>query len=80
MDTIPYGEHSHVKVLGVPHFELVHEGVKLELNSVNLTEFSYGVLATVKIRQFTSSDLVILRSGVFQTIKLTKHTIDSNYR
>ena len=28
------------------HFELVHEGVKVKLNSVDLTEFSYGVLAT----------------------------------
>ena len=27
-------------VLGVPHFELVHEGVKVKLNSVNLTEFT----------------------------------------
>ena len=27
-------------VLGVPYFELVHEGVKVKLNSVNLTEFT----------------------------------------
>ena len=70
MDTIPYGEHSHVKVLGVPHFELVHEGVKVELNLVNLTEFSYGVLATVKIRQFTSSDLVIPSLALFSFVML----------
>ena len=70
MYTIPYGEHSHVKVLGVPHFELVHEGVKVELNSVNLPEFSYGVLATVKIRQFTSSDLVIPSLALFSFVML----------
>ena len=28
------------KVLGVPHFESVHEGVKVKLNPVNLTELS----------------------------------------
>ena len=33
------GEHSNVIFLGVPHFYSVHEGVKVKLNSVNLTEF-----------------------------------------
>ena len=70
MDIIPYGEHSHVKVLVVPHFELVHEGVKVELNSVDLTEFSRGVLATVKIRQSTSSDSVIPSLALFSFVML----------
>ena len=35
-----YREHSHVKVLGVPRFELVHEGVKVKLNPVDLNESS----------------------------------------
>ena len=30
--------------LGVPHFESMHKGVKVKLNSVNLTEYSLGVL------------------------------------
>ena len=69
-NNIPYGEHSYVKVLGVPHFESVHEGVKVELNSVDLTEFSNGVLATVKIRQFTSSDLIIPSLALFSFVML----------
>ena len=35
---------------GVTHFESVHEGVKVELNSVDLTEFSEGVLVTAYLR------------------------------
>ena len=38
-DTIPYRDHSHVKKIGVPHFESVREGVKLKLNEVDLAEF-----------------------------------------
>ena len=41
-----YGEHSHVTFLGVPHFELVHEEVKVKLNSVDLTELRQGFLVT----------------------------------
>ena len=33
--------------LGVPHIDLVHEGVKVKLNSFDLTEFIYSVLVTV---------------------------------
>ena len=58
------------KCLGVPHFELVYEGVKVKLNSVNLTEFSQGVLVTNIMVQSEYPGLVQLSYGWYSVVNI----------